>query len=132
MYITDRFSRNEIEKYEGEKKLQKLHTAINSIFKVPKEILEATNPVLELNEFNSDQAIYTFSFVRHPYTRYYYYYYIYMYMCVYIYFRGLVGILYYSNVKILRILPILGWFLHTRINPWVYRRMGKFSSTSPT
>ena len=69
MYITGRFTRNDIEQHSGEKKLQQLHTVINSIFKLPTDIHEASDPVKELNDVISDQSTFTFSFVRHPYTR---------------------------------------------------------------
>ena len=69
MYLTGRFARNDINKNTGEKNLQLLHTAINSIFKLPTNITEASDPVKELNNFISDQSILAFSFVRHPYTR---------------------------------------------------------------
>ena len=69
MYITGRFTRNDIERHTGEKNLQQLHMAINSIFKLPTDIREASDPVKELNDFISDQSTFTFSFVRHPYTR---------------------------------------------------------------
>ena len=69
MHITERFSQKDIERNTGEKKLQQLHSAINSIFKLPAEITQSHEPMQELNDFISIESILTFSFVRHPYTR---------------------------------------------------------------
>lgn len=70
MHITQRFTKKDIERYTGEKKLQQLHGMINNIFKLPTNVLQSQDPVKELNEFISNQSIFAFSFVRHPYTRY--------------------------------------------------------------
>ena len=70
MHITERFSKKDIDRYAGEKKLQQLHGAINNIFQLPNNVIQSPDPVKRLNELISDQSIFAFSFVRHPHTRY--------------------------------------------------------------
>ena len=70
MQITERFTKYDIELYSREKKLQQLHGVINSIFKLPVHILQPKNPERILNTILDNRSILSFSFVRHPYTRY--------------------------------------------------------------
>ena len=70
MQITERFAKYDIEVYSAEKKLQQLHGLINSVFKLPAHILESKEPEKILNILLSNRSIFSFSFVRHPYTRY--------------------------------------------------------------
>ena len=72
MKISEQFSKEQVGKYSDEKNLQELHIAINKKFKLPKEILHSEDPVNKLNWFTSNHSIFSFTAVRHPYTRYNY------------------------------------------------------------
>ena len=70
MHATERFAKKDIEKYTGEKRLQQLHSVMNNVFKLPPDIIQSKDPIENLNELIFNHSIFSFSFVRHPYTRY--------------------------------------------------------------
>ena len=58
-----------LEKLQKPDQLWPLHVAHNKAFAFPKDIENTTNPVKKLNEVLENDIIFSFSFIRHPYTR---------------------------------------------------------------
>ena len=54
---------------QNPKKLWDLHVAHNKNFAVAKDIKNSSDPVLSLNLAQEKESLFSFSFVRHPYTR---------------------------------------------------------------
>ena len=70
MYVSRKFDNKTITLSENEKHLQELHIKANNAFKLSQDITKSEDPAKMLNAVLTNESIFSFSFVRHPYTRY--------------------------------------------------------------
>ena len=70
MQISGKFDQDAIKYFKDAKNLHYLHGWHNRVFALPKEIKTSIEPSKMLNAKLIDKDIFSFSFVRHPYTRY--------------------------------------------------------------
>jgi len=69
MHVTEKFSNETIKFSSNPKHLAQLHTTSNDKFKLPENITKSVNPAKMLNAVLTNESVFSFSFVRHPYTR---------------------------------------------------------------
>ena len=69
MNVSEKFDNKSITFYGQAKQLANLHLTHNTLFSLPKTIKKSEDPARMLNAFLMNEAIFSFSFVRHPYTR---------------------------------------------------------------
>ena len=70
MNISQHFKEQDLKKYATEKMISEMHGAVNGGFRLPKYIVNSPDPEQKLNELLIKESFFSFSFVRHPYTRY--------------------------------------------------------------
>ena len=69
MHVSGKFDNKTITISEKEKRNQELHIRANNAFKLSKNIKKSVDPAKMLNAVLTNESIFSFSFVRHPYTR---------------------------------------------------------------
>ena len=69
MYVSGKFDNKTIEFSEQEQHNQQLHITANNAFKLSQNIIKSEDPAKMLNAVLLNESIFSFSFVRHPYTR---------------------------------------------------------------
>ena len=70
LHISGKFDEKTIKYYKDAKNLAQLHLKHNEAFELSKEIKKSKEPSKVLNAKLINDNIFSFSFVRHPYTRY--------------------------------------------------------------
>ena len=70
MHISGKFDQKTIKYHVDPKHLPLLHGKHNKEFELPQEIRKSSQPSKMLNAKLINDDIFSFSFVRHPYTRY--------------------------------------------------------------
>ena len=70
MHVSHKFEEKEMKHFESPERLPFLHANVNSVFGLPADIKKSIDPMKQLNAFLLNESIFSFSFVRHPYTRY--------------------------------------------------------------
>lgn len=70
MHVSQKFEDKQLKRFESAERLPYLHANVNSVFGLPADIKKAADPVKQLNAMLINESTFSFSFVRHPYTRY--------------------------------------------------------------
>ena len=69
MHISGIYKEETMKKIGNEKSLQALHSQTHGALKLSKNITQSEDPPSVLNDYLANQSIFSFSYVRHPYTR---------------------------------------------------------------
>ena len=69
MNTSGKFTEDQMRTFSKEKNTAYLHYFVNEKFILPKNVSKSKFPVKSLHEFVIKNSLFTFSFVRHPYSR---------------------------------------------------------------